>query len=287
MVRRARRYLRNHRKPIRLGLAAAGVLVGLGVVWILITGLLARQAAQDLENRLQAVRGQLAEGHLGEAQRLASEIPTLGNRAHRLTTGPAWWVGAQLPFVGEPLVVVRGTMGAGAHAADIVPDLMKVVTKLDPGRLRTDGHTLKLAPLEQAAPPLERASRAIGSVADELATLPGSTWLGPVDSGRDRVAVDIQLIRGYVDAAARVAQVLPTMLGQDRPQTYFIGLQNEAEMRGTGGLPGAFAIARASGGTLRFEHFYSDAELLPPGPKHIIETGLDFGPDYDAAYGST
>jgi hypothetical protein len=284
-LRRTRTYLREHRKPIRWGLLGAGVLVGLGLVWILITGLLARQQAQHLEDRLQTVRQLITEGRLDEARHLAEGIPAIADRAHDLTTGPAWWVGSQLPFIGNPLDVTRGTMAAGAKMSGAIPELMKVVSELDPANLRVNGDTLRLQPLEQAAPTLEDASRTIDQGASDIAALPSSTWLGIVDRGRDRIAADIELIRGYVDAASRVAQVLPTMLGKDQPQTYFIGLQNEAELRGTGGLPGAFAIARAYHGTLHFVHFYSDAELLPPGPEHLIPTGLDFGHGYDSAYG--
>jgi hypothetical protein len=75
------------------------------------------------------------------------------------------------------------------------------------------------------------------------------------------------------------------MLGDDGPKRYFIGLQNEAEMRGTGGLPGAFAIVEANKGKIAFTHFGSDAELLPAATHQRIETGLDFGKDYDNAYG--
>ena len=284
-LRRVRGYLRQHRKPIRLGLIGAGLLIGLGLVWILITGMLARQQAQNLEDRLQLVRQLLTEGRLDEARQAAEPIPDIADRAHDLTTGPAWWLGSQLPILGDPLDVTRGTMAAGARVGQAVPGLMQIVTALDPAHLRVSGDTLRLGPLERAVPGLEAASRTIDAGANDIAALPSSTWLGFVDRGRDRIDGDIALIRGYVDAATRVAQVLPTMLGKDRPQTYFIGLQNEAELRGTGGLPGAFAIARAYHGTLHFTHFYSDAELLPPGPDHLIPTGLDFGRGYDSAYG--
>ncbi|MDT4921025.1 MAG: hypothetical protein QOI15_1927 [Pseudonocardiales bacterium] len=280
-----RAYLHDHRKQVRLGLVGAGLLVGLGIVWILITGLLARQQAQNLEDRLQLVRQLITEGRLDEARQVAEPIPAIAQRAADLTSGPAWWVGAHLPLLGDPLEVVRGTMAAGAQVGDAVPGLMQVVLDLDPANLRVGGDTVRLGPLQQAVPDLEDASRRIDAGAQALAALPSSTWLGLVDRGRDRIGGDIELIRGYVDAAKRVAQVLPTMLGKDTPQTYFIGLQNEAELRGTGGLPGAFAIARAYHGTLHFTHFYSDAELLPPGPDHLIPTGLQFGPGYDSAYG--
>jgi hypothetical protein len=77
------------------------------------------------------------------------------------------------------------------------------------------------------------------------------------------------------------------MLGSNGPKRYFVGLQNEAEMRGTGGLPGAFAIVVADHGKVTFTHFESDAALLPAESGQLIPTGLDFGADYDAAYGAS
>jgi hypothetical protein len=262
-----------------------GGLAGLGIVWILITALLARQQAANLDNRLQQVRFLLAEGRLDEAQKMAKDVPAIANRAHELTSGPAWWFAAHVPLLGDPLEVARGTTAATAEVGNAMPDLMRVVAELDPAKLRVSGNTLRLAPLVRAVPDLRRAAQVLDASATQLATLPSNTWIGAVDRGRNRVAADVDLIRGYVDAAARVAGVLPTMLGRERPQIYFIGLQNEAELRGTGGLPGAFAIARAYHGTLKFLRFESDAALLPPGKNHVIRTGLSFGPGYESAYG--
>src|SRR5205823_4404078 len=114
---------------------------------------------------------------------------------HDLTTGPAWWVGAHLPFIGSPLDVTRGTMAAGAKMSSAIPELMQVVTQLDPANLRVNGDTVRLQPLEQAVPALDDASRTIDQGASDIAALPSSTWLGLVDRGRDRIAADIELIR--------------------------------------------------------------------------------------------
>ena len=56
-------------------------------------------------------------------------------------------------------------------------------------------------------------------------------------AGRDQARVLAAL--HSVDLGARIA---PRMLGLDRPQRYFVAFQNNAEARGTGGLPGAFGI---------------------------------------------
>jgi len=287
-LRVARRYLRRHRKPVRIATVIAGALAVTGVLWILITALLARQATQDLVDRLQKVRTLVAEGQVEQAREVARTIPSVADRAHDLTTGPAWWVAAHVPYLGRPLEVARGTAAAGAQVgSQAVPRLMKVAAALDPGRLRVSGNQLDLAPLEQARPSLQAAAREIDAAARAVQRLPNDSWLGSVEGGRQKFARDLAVVRGYVDAAARVANALPEMLGADGPRTYFVGLQNEAELRGTGGLPGAFAIARADHGKLTFSRFESDAALMPPTPNHAIDTGLDFGRDYEAAYGTS
>jgi hypothetical protein len=285
-VRARMRYLRYHRGPIRMSMFVVGGAVGLGIVWIAITAYLARQQTKHLDDRLQQVRALVSAGQIDDARRLAKGIPAIAERAHDLTTGPAWWFGAKIPWLGEPLEVARGTTLAGARVGgDVIPKLLSVADSLNPTTLRSSGDTIRVTPLVEAVPTLQAAAREIDRATDELGRLPQSTWIGAVDSGRAGFARNLGTIRGYVDAAARVAGVLPTMLGKDTPQTYFIGLQNEAELRGTGGLPGAFAIAVAEHGTLKFTRFESDAALLPPGPDHEIPTGLSFGAGYAAAYG--
>jgi hypothetical protein len=141
--------------------------------------------------------------------------------------------------------------------------------------------------LVASAADLGSAAAVLDSALRELDSLPAATWAGPVDHARAGFGTQLRAIAGYVDAGNRAARVLPTMLGVDGPKRYFIGLQNEAELRGTGGLPGAFAIAVADRGTVTFTHFDSDAALLPPGAGHVIRTGLDFGAGYLAAYGAS
>ena len=68
------------------------------------------------------------------------------------------------------------------------------------------------------------------------------------------------------------------MLGQDGPKRYFLAFQNEAEARGTGGLPGAFAIVEANHGKLGFTRMESDTTL------NGIAATVDFGPDYHHLY---
>lgn len=219
---------------------------------------------------------------------MASDVAQMAHRLDRLTSGPAWWIGSNVPYLGDPLASIRSMASAsdevGSH---VVPILTREVARIDPTALRASGDTFRLTPLTKALPGLEQADAGLLSAKRQIAAGPSSTWLSVVDDKHRTLSEQVSQIEGYVAAATRAARLVPTMLGGDGAKTYFIGLQNEAEMRGTGGLPGAYAICRADHGTLRFIQFGSDTALEARGKRHLIPTGLDFGADYNRAYGAS
>ncbi len=56
--------------------------------------------------------------------------------------------------------------------------------------------------------------------------------------------------RATVVAGSKASQLIPDMLGGSGRRTYILAFQNNAEIRSTGGLPGAFAILRAEDGRI-------------------------------------
>jgi hypothetical protein len=280
------RYLRAEPRLRGWLLLGIGGLAGLTIGWIVVTGILARNEISDLNSQLSEVRVLVSEGKISQASDAAAGIPGLAKRAHLLTTGPAWWAASHVPYFGRPVHVVRGATAAGKQVGvDGVQTLLHVATSLDPQNLRHDGNTVQLAPLTAAAPALAKAAAALDSALAHLDRLPNHTWLGSVDNARRNFSNQLHSVVGYVDAAANATRVLPSMMGSSGTKRYFIGLQNEAEMRGTGGLPGAFAVATVTAGKVTFTHFFTDAMLLPAATKQQVPTGLDFGKGYDAAYG--
>lgn len=280
------RYLLFDGRMRRRTLIVCGGLLALGLLWIVITGLLARQQARQIEDSLSRVRTLVASGQLDQARAAAAEIPGQARRAHLLTSGPAWWLAAQVPYFGAPAETVRGSTAAALELGqDGIPDLLDVAKLMDPATLRTSGNTVDVSAMQAASPKLDAAAASFDSALHRMDGLPTSTWLGSVDRPRLVLTAQLKSLSGYVDAAARAAHVMPAMLGADGPKRYFIGMQNEAEARGTGGLPGAFAIVVADHGKVRFTHFESDAVLLPAATGKLVKTGLDFGPDYTGAYG--
>src|SRR4051812_6758674 len=148
-ARRLARRFRRWRRKIRYGrhtplvkkLVGYGfaALFGLSLLWLIITGLLAKQALSQLQGRLLEIRALVSDGQVQRARVLAQDVPVLAARAHRLTTGPVWWTVAHVPFFGAPVDVARGTAeAANVVGSGAVPKLIRVIDLIDPARLRVN-----------------------------------------------------------------------------------------------------------------------------------------------------
>ena len=239
-----------------------GGLIVVGAVWIAVTALLARTQLRQAQDELKQVRSAIGSGDLTRARTLAGGVQSHAHRAHSLTTGPAWWVGASVPGAGDPLRTVRGVADAvNGLSNSAVPQLIALSDNLDPSRLKVSGSTINLSALTASAPEMHAAAQSTSSTLTALRALPGSTWLGSVDSARSQAVDSLAAFSTSIDTIDQTLQVAPELLGANGPQRYFVGFQNEAEARGSGGLPGAFAILVADHGKLEFTHFGNDGEL--------------------------
>ncbi|MFF7977806.1 DUF4012 domain-containing protein [Streptomyces sp. NPDC007901] len=253
-----------------------------GAAWIMVTGLLARSellaAQRDLETVRQSFAATPAQGSAGARRRAVRSAADHAARAHRLTTGPAWYCAAQLPFVGDPVRTVRGA----AYAAERLS--VGVLTPLDralpdsaqdrPGT----GISGVLVSLRRHTPDVVRAADVATRVRADVHGLPRSSWLPPADRARAVLEGQLDRLAPVMTDASVAARVLPSMLGVQGERRYFVAFQNIAEARGTGGLPGAFAVLRAERGRLSFERFGSNTEM------ETVQPHVGLGAEFDARY---
>ncbi|MFF4348672.1 DUF4012 domain-containing protein [Streptomyces sp. NPDC001530] len=201
-------------------------------------------------------------------------------RAHRLTTGPAWYVASQVPFLGRPANTVRGaTHAADRLTRDVLPPMVRMASqsadKTGPG-----GLPVLLSTLESRAASLERAAQAAADTRAMADGLPTTPWLPAVDHARTQLVSRLDRMAPLASDAAVAARVVPPMLGAHGPRRYLLVIQNTAESRGTGGMPGAFAVLTADQGRLRFETFGTDTMLAD------AHASVDLGAEYRARYGA-
>ncbi|MHA3702214.1 DUF4012 domain-containing protein [Jatrophihabitans sp. YIM 134969] len=281
---RHRRLLRRYGPTWWTLVASATLFIGV-VGYLTVTAVMVRSQITQLQSSLSTMQQFVREGKFADAQRAAADAAPAAARAHSLTDGPVWGLAAGVPWVGAPLSSVRETTAAVDQlTGSVLPSLTQVAGKLDPAVLRPDGRTVDVATLRRIAPTLHSASLQTNGIEQQVLSAPGHTWLPLVDNAHATVSAAVSKFAGLLRGADQAASIAPGLLGADGPRKYFVGFQNEAEVRGSGGLPGAFAILAADHGHVTFERFESDVALLSYRPDGMVKTGLDFGPDYDAQW---
>ncbi|WP_055492259.1 DUF4012 domain-containing protein [Streptomyces sp. TP-A0356] len=279
---RSREARPGRRRALRYALLAVVALPVAGAVWIGVTGLFARwellAAQRDLNALRQSVTPASGSGSARERQQVARSAAVHAARAHRLTTGPAWYSASSLPFLGGPVDTLRGA----AYAADrltgeVLLPLAGALPTPTPNR-HGGGMAQALTTLQQHAPDLVRAARVVSEVQADVHRLPRSTWLSAADRARADLARQLDRLTPVMADASLAARVLPPMLGTQGDRRYFLAFQNIAEARGTGGVPGAFAVLRANRGHLSFERFGNNTEMA------TAKADVDLGEDFTARY---
>ncbi|MCF1506621.1 DUF4012 domain-containing protein [Streptomyces glomeratus] len=260
---------RIRRRALRTALLTVAALPVAAAVWIAITGVFARSellaAQRDLDALRQSAAPAQAPGSpVGSAtKRLAAVRSATAHaaRAHRLTSGAVWYTAALLPWAGDPVATVRGAADAADRlTGEVLSPLASALPAAAPDG-RGGGMAAALMALRQHAPQLASAARVTAEVRADVHRLPGTTWLPAADRARAGLARQLDRLAPMTTDVSVAARVLPPMLGVDGERRYFLAFQNIAEARGTGGVPGAFAVLRADRGRLSFERFGNNTEM--------------------------
>jgi hypothetical protein len=266
-------------------LYAAAILALVVVAWALylaVTGYAASRQLEHVRTQLRTLETDSTAAGTSPAQLTADQraVAHSARSAAGDTAGPLWSGAGHLPYLGRSLRAVRGASDVvDSLAADALPQVVSARESLRSGTLAAD-HGIALAPLEAAAGPLRQAGVATAQALAAVEQLPRHTGVGPIDAGVTDLRQQLGSLSGQLATAGLAATVAPPMLGADGPRAYFVGFENEAESRGLGGLPGAFAILTADKGRLTFTRFENDADL------DGVAASVPFPADYTAQYGA-
>jgi hypothetical protein len=277
--RRRRRRSRVRRGAVvALELAVIAIAVVLAsAVWVFIHALDATGRLADARSDIERIRADLLANRsaLSDMRAAQHDAAAARNDTHDLIWDAASWL--------PPVKTVRGiTSAVDTLARASLPDVVKVGSRLSPSRLRVGPNRIAIAPLVSAAPTMRQAAAAAVLARTEVAGLPGG-WIGLISTARDKVLQELTSLAGSLDDVARVATAGPTMLGEHGLRRYFVGIQNNAESRATGGLVAAYAVVTADRGTIRVVEHGSDAKLEA---YHAASPVVSLGAQYEAEYGN-
>jgi hypothetical protein len=214
-----------------------------------------RAARADIERgRSQATAGEVAEA----AMAFSSAADAASSAAEKARSPQVRLLGS-VPVVAAVIDSVVATTTAAELSAQAGEDLLRAVADL-PGGLDAislggggqegwlESAASLQAPITEAVTRLELAHRLVASA-------PADTVVAEVDEGRAVLEAELAQVVPVAQRMSALVAALPGLFGEDAPKRYFLGAQNPAELRGTGGLIGAYAILTVDDGRITISPF--------------------------------
>ena len=267
-------------RPVRRRLIV-GVLLGFAIVAGL-TAALAGKSARAVERDLAAAQRLMS--------RAADRDPSLASRTANLTRAhdkiaaarqelrsfPLRQLGA-VPLLGRD---VRVAQAVSRGADDIVTAAQNVLTVTS----ETDRSAKPPARVVAVSAALTKLTATVRNCTDSVAA---SRPLFLTELARERFLITVAAEERDLERLSQAAKLLSSFFDTRAPKAYFVGFQNPAESRGTGGLIGVFGVvtSSASGPTLReagpIESLQRPNERMPAISPSLRDRYKPFGFDGD------
>lgn len=256
---------------------AAALLVLLSVLIFAYQAWRAGSALVDVRSQARALTSQLNSGDLRAATATADRLRHSTRRARQETGGPLWSIGAHLPWIGPNVGAVQASASVlDAISQHSLPTLLSLARDVESGPLRPRHGRIDLEAVKRLTPTVHSAARAVDGPAQKMEDIEPDRLIYPLNGLVDELRIRVTEARTAIDATADAFDVLPTMMGADGPRTYLLLVQNNAEIRSTGGMPGSWSVLHARNGKLTMGQ-QGDASVFATGqpvPLTSAERGL-------------
>jgi hypothetical protein len=292
---RSRNRNRNHNRKhsrgrtlrrILLTVALLLVVVIAAVAWVGVDALRARDELKAAAAQVRVLQGQVEKGDRKGAAITLTSLHQHSAAALAGTHGPHWSAVRALPWAGPNVAAVQTVSEViDDVATDALPALMDATSLVDPTTLAPKNGRVDLVPLVKAAPKVVAANAVVQRAVRRLDAVDPERLLPAVAAPLADLRTQLRKVALTTATAARAVRLLPPMLGADGPREYLLLVQNNAELRATGGIPGSVILLRAVDGAVQVVEQRSGNSMgdlpKPVLPLTAEEKGL-FGDDLGA-----
>lgn len=185
------------------------------------------------------------------AGRTLATLKTHTTAARNNASDPLWTLAGTFPWVGGNFQAAREIAISADDLAQLgAAPLIDVFQSLDWKSLAPSGEGVDLKPLKTAQPRISSAAQAVSQSSDRLNKINADGLFPQIADPLLHAREQLESLRSSLNAANDVASVAPDMMGADGPRRYLLLIQNNAEARATGGIPGALAVLTVDKGKL-------------------------------------
>lgn len=200
---------------------------------------------------IPSLKEEIAGDNPSEATASVEQLRAHTAAAKEAANDPVWTLASTVPGLGANFSAVAEVARSADDVANLgLTPLVKVYSSLDWESLLPNNSGTDLGPLQAASPSVSSAAYAVRLSADRLNQIDASKLLPQVSEPLTQAREQLQGVTGALNTAADAARVAPSMLGAEAPRNYLLIIQNNAEARASGGIPGALAVLNLDKGKL-------------------------------------
>jgi hypothetical protein len=271
-------------RPIRRAAYVAAVLVlvaAVSGVWVGVRAAPVEERLTRTGDLLQRLERSMQDGDFTGARQQLADLQRTASEAHAAVDRMDWRLLTHLPVVGDDVSALRTVAAVlDGIARDVLPSLVVLAEEGRMHDLVPRAGAVDFSALTRMLPDLRAVDITVGRAYAQIAAIDPDGLVTPLAAAVRQLAGGLARMRGVTSTAARAAGLLPAMLGADGPRRYLVLIQNPAEARATGGMPGAFLVVRVERGRLAIADQGTAASDLGVFDKPVMR--LD--PDMRALY---
>lgn len=215
----------------------------------------AAKAAVELDRAsgtATTLQRQLASGDVKGARESAATLQKATAAASARTDGADWAVAERIPYFGDDLrALATVSEQLDKVADDALPTVLKVAGDVSLKTFSPRDGKVDLAAVRTVRPAIEQSSGVLEEAEREIGAIDPATLVGRVRAPVTQLQDRLEATNKAAQAADVASRLLPGMLGGEGKRRYLLIIQNNAEIRTLGGIPGSIAVLEADKGKVR------------------------------------
>lgn len=272
------RHRKGERKKRHTGAIIAAVVavllvvLGTGGFMLLNSAKTVKSEAKEAVEIVGGLKDKVTSGDFSTLPDDAKKIDELCDSMKAETSSPLWTAASFIPVYGSDINAARTMIDALSDVSSnaLVP-MADNLSQATTGKLFQDG-MINVSALQAVADSLSSSSK-VFKIANEKIQGIGDTHISQVTELVDKAKDGFATLNGAVDAAEKVAPVLPQMLGANgQTRHYLVLAMSNVEIRACGGFPGSRGVMSVTDGKLELGDFVKvDMMKEPLSPLPITD----------------
>lgn len=255
------RHRKGERKKRRVTAVVAAIVVvvlvafGVSGFMLLNSAKTVKSQAKETVEIVGGLKDKVTSGDFSTLPDDAKKIDELCSSMKKETSSPVWTMASFIPVYGSDINAARTMVDALSDVSSgaLVP-MADNLAQATPGKLFQDG-TINVSALQAVADSLSSSSKVFKSANEKIKGI-GDTHIAQVTELVDKAKDGFATLDGAVDAAEKVAPVLPQMLGANgQTRNYLVYAMNNVEIRACGGFGGSQGLISVTDGQMSIGDF--------------------------------